>query len=43
MGTRALLKYVLLCGVGTSIADPLWQLEVGGQWSQPVFVADWPG
>ena len=24
-------------------ADPAWRVEVGGQWSQPVLAADWPG
>ena len=24
-------------------ADPLWRVEVGGKWSQPILAADWPG
>ena len=24
-------------------ADPPWRVEVGGQWSQPILAADWPG
>ena len=24
-------------------ANPPWRVEVGGQWSQPVLAADWPG
>ena len=25
------------------MADPSQRAEVGGQWSQPVLAADWPG
>ena len=25
------------------IADSPWRAEVGGQWSQPILAADWPG
>ena len=24
-------------------ADPPWRAEAGGQWSQPILAADWPG